>query len=104
MRRSNGLLGVAGAGFQLLLGPGTSGVDVTFLFLVIDAGASRPRLTRGAPSSPPTPLARVPATPPAPRTDPARSRRFAPPTPRLHACLHLNPFVPSCAQMLNLAR
>ena len=88
VRRSRGLLEVAGAGFQLLLGPCTSGVDVTFLFLVIDAGASRPRSTRGAPSSPPPPLrprAR-PSHPPGPTHGTrARSRRFAPPTPRLHA-------------------
>ena len=31
VRRSSGLLGAAGVGLQLLLGPGTSGVDVTFL-------------------------------------------------------------------------
>ena len=37
--RLSGLLGAAGAGLQLLLGPGTSGFDVTFLYLVIDAGA-----------------------------------------------------------------
>ena len=30
----------AGVGFQLLLGPGTSGVDVNFLFSVLDVGAS----------------------------------------------------------------
>ena len=40
MRKSSGLLGAAGAGFQLLLGPGTSGVDVNFLFSVLDVGAS----------------------------------------------------------------
>ena len=31
VRRSRGMLGAAGAGLQLLLGPGTSGFDVTFL-------------------------------------------------------------------------
>merc|ERR1712155_303420 len=30
-------------GLQLLLGPGTSGVDVTFILLVVDAKASRTR-------------------------------------------------------------
>ena len=40
LRKSSGLLGAAGAGFQLLLGPGTSGVDVNFLFSVLDVGAS----------------------------------------------------------------
>ena len=45
------------AGFQLLLGPGTSGVDVTFLFSVFDTGASRPSSMRGAPTPhPPSPL------------------------------------------------
>ena len=37
------------AGFQLLLGPGTSGADVTCLFSVIDAGTSTPRSTMGVP-------------------------------------------------------
>ena len=31
VRRSTEMLGAAGAGLQLLLGPGTSGFDVTFL-------------------------------------------------------------------------
>ena len=73
-------------GLQLLLGPGTSGVDVTFILLVLDAKASRTRhevrRARG-----PAPPARAPATPPASRTGPAPSRRLAPPTPRLHAAL-----------------
>ena len=43
VRRSRGMLGAAGAGLQLLLGPGTSGFDVTFLILVLDAEASWPR-------------------------------------------------------------
>ena len=37
---SSGLLGAAVAGFQLLLGPGTSGVVVNFFFSVLDARAS----------------------------------------------------------------
>ena len=36
------------AGFQLLLGPDTSGADVTCLFSVIDAGKSRPIEIDGA--------------------------------------------------------
>ena len=83
MRRSNGLLGVAGAGFQLLLGPGTSGVDVTFLFLVIDAGASRPRLTRGAPSSPPHPPCARPSHP----ARPTHGSRTFPPLCTAHTSL-----------------
>ena len=35
-------------GLQLLLGPGTSGVDVTFILLVVDAKASRTRSTHTA--------------------------------------------------------
>ena len=54
VRRSSGLLGADGAGLQLLLGPGTSGFDVTFLFLVHDAEVSWPRSTRGAPSARPS--------------------------------------------------
>ena len=81
-------------GFQLLLGPGTSGVDITFLFSVIDAETSRPRSTMGAPLARPTLRARIPSSPPAPRTDPVPSRPLAPPT-RL-ACTH--PLLPSCAR------
>ena len=97
--RSGGLLGAAGAGLQLLLGPGTSGVDVTFLFSVLDAGASCPRSTRGAPSTRLNPpCARPTSTPPAPRTDPAPSRRFAPPTRRLARLVSTSPpFAPVCA-------
>ena len=63
MRRSSGLLGADGAGLQLLLGPGTSGFDVTFLYLVLGAGASWPRSTRGAPTAPPTPPCACPSHP-----------------------------------------
>ena len=45
------------AGFQLLLGPGTSGLDVTFLFSFFNTRASRPSSMRGAPTPhPPSPL------------------------------------------------
>ena len=54
----------------------------------------------------PPPPALRPATPPAPRTYPDHSHRLEPPTPRLHAPLAphpLSPFVPSCAQVLDVA-
>ena len=104
VRRSSGLLGAAGAGLQLLLGPGTSGFDVTFLFLVHDAEASWPRSTQGAPSARPSPPLRAPATPPTQRTDPAPSRHLAPPTRRLAHLASTSPaFALVCAQEVNLA-
>ena len=104
VRRSRGMLGAAGAGLQLLLGPGTSGFDVTFLFLVHDAEASWPRSTQGAPSARPSPPLRAPATPPTQRTDPAPSRHLAPPTRRLAHLASTSPaFALVCAQEVNLA-
>ena len=64
------------------------------------------RCAERAPLSPAPPSLR-PATPPAPRTYPDHSHRLEPPTPRLHAPLAphpLSPFVPSCAQVLDVAR
>ena len=95
VRRSSGLLGAAGAGLQLLLGPGTSGVDVTILFSVLDAEASWPRSTRGAPSARPSPPCASPSHPARPthgsRTFPPPCTAHAPPcTPRFH----LTPFCP----------
>ena len=95
VRRSSGLLGAAGAGLQLLLGPGTSGVDVTILFSVLDAEASWPRSTRGAPSARPSPPCASPSHPARPthgsRTFPPLRTAHAPPcTPRFH----LTPFSP----------
>ena len=104
VRRSRRMLGAAGAGLQLLLGPGTSGFDVTFLFLVHDAEASWPRSTQGAPSARPSPPLRAPATPPTQRTDPAPSRHLAPPTRRLAHLASTSPaFALVCAQEVNLA-
>ena len=104
--RSSNLLGAAGTGLQLLLGPGTSGVDVTFILSVLDAKASRTRSTRGAPSARPSPPCARPS-------HPARlthgSRTFPPPC-TAHASLArractspLYPLVPFCAQVLDVA-
>ena len=93
-------------GLQLLLGPGTSGVDVTFILSVLDAKASRTRSTRGAPSARPSPPCARPS-------HPARlthgSRTFPPPC-TAHASLArractspLYPLVPFCAQVLDAA-
>ena len=97
VRRSSWLLGAACAGLQLLLGPRTSGVDVTFLFLVCDDGASRPLSKQGAPNDPPHPHPCVrPSHPARPmhgsRTFPRPCTAHAPPcTPRFH----LTPLCPS---------
>ena len=95
VRRSSGLLGADGAGLQLLLGPGTSGFDVTFLFLVHDAEVSWPRSTRGAPSARPSHPCARPSHPAHPthgsRTFPPPCTAHAPPcTPRFH----LTPYCP----------
>ena len=105
VRRSSGLLGADDAGLQLLLEPGTSGFDVTFLYLVLGAGASWPRSTRGAPPAPPTPPCACPSHPARPthgsRTFPPPCTAHAPPcTPRLHLTPYL---LPSCAQELKFA-
>ena len=83
-------------GLQLLLGPGTSGVDVTFILSVLDVKASRTRSTRGAPSARPS----HPCTRP---SHPASHLPAALHRPRL-ACtprLHLNP-LPLCARSFSM--
>ena len=81
------------AGFQLLLGPGTSGVDVTCLFSVIDAGtrARRDRRwVRRSRAPPPVRASHPPLQPHAPIPYPFAA--FHRPRASIHASLALSPF------------
>ena len=92
-------------GLQLLLGPGTSGVDVTFILSVLDAKASRTRSTRGAPSARPSPPCARPSHPArlthGPRTFPPPCTAHASLARR--ACTSLLNPLPCCAQVLDAA-
>ena len=81
------------AGFQLLLGPGTSGADVTCLFSVIDAGtrARRDRRwVRRSRAPPPVRASHPPLQPHAPIPYPFAA--FHRPRASIHASLALSPF------------